>query len=71
MNNPIIKVKNLKKNYKLRGGRIIEAVDDVSFEVNKGEVFGLLGPNGAGKTTTIGMLTTRVAITKGTAEIDN
>lgn len=71
MNNPIIKVKNLKKTYKLRGGRIIEAVDDVSFEVNKGEVFGLLGPNGAGKTTTIGMLTTRVAITKGTAEIDN
>ena len=32
------------------------AVDDVSFEVGKGEMFGLLGPNGAGKTTTINML---------------
>jgi ABC-2 type transport system ATP-binding protein len=35
----------------------IQAVSEVSFSVNKGELFGFLGPNGAGKTTTINMLT--------------
>jgi len=45
------------------------AVDRVSFAVHKGEVFGLLGPNGAGKTTTIGVLTTRVHATSGTARV--
>jgi ABC-2 type transport system ATP-binding protein len=45
---PIISVKNLRKTY----GKTI-AVDDISFEVTKGEIFGLLGPNGAGKTTTV------------------
>ncbi|MFE1755750.1 ABC transporter ATP-binding protein [Streptomyces anandii] len=43
------------------------AVDNLSFSVNHGEVFGFLGPNGAGKTTTIGILTTRVAPTGGRA----
>jgi ABC-2 type transport system ATP-binding protein len=46
-----IEVKNLKKHY-----GSIKAVDDTSFTVNEGEVFGLLGPNGAGKTTTIEIL---------------
>jgi ABC-2 type transport system ATP-binding protein len=45
----------------------VNAVDGVSFAVPAGEVFGLLGPNGAGKTTTVGMLTTRVRPTGGTA----
>jgi ABC-2 type transport system ATP-binding protein len=45
----------------------VNAVDGVSFGVPAGEVFGLLGPNGAGKTTTVGMLTTRVRPTGGTA----
>ncbi len=45
----------------------VNAVDGVSFGVAAGEVFGLLGPNGAGKTTTVGMLTTRVRPTAGTA----
>jgi len=45
------------------------AVDDVSFSVNKGEIFGFLGPNGAGKTTTIKMLTTLLTPTKGSAVI--
>jgi lipooligosaccharide transport system ATP-binding protein len=45
------------------------AVNGLSLEVRPGEVFGLLGPNGAGKSTTIGILTTRVIPTSGTARI--
>jgi ABC-2 type transport system ATP-binding protein len=45
------------------------AVDELSFRVHSGEVFGLLGPNGAGKTTTVGVLTTRVRPTSGTAMV--
>nr|WP_218888557.1 ABC transporter ATP-binding protein [Saccharopolyspora hordei] len=45
------------------------AVDGLSFQVEAGEVFGLLGPNGAGKTTTVGILTTRVLLTSGTARV--
>lgn len=47
----------------------VNAVDLVSFEVARGEIFGLLGPNGAGKTTTIGVLTTAIVPTQGTASI--
>jgi ABC-2 type transport system ATP-binding protein len=45
---PVISIHNLRKTY----GKLV-AVDDVSFEVARGEIFGLLGPNGAGKTTTV------------------
>src|SRR3954453_14732713 len=45
------------------------AVDDVSFEVAEGEIFGLLGPNGAGKSTLIRMMTTLLPITSGKATI--
>ena len=45
----------------------LKAVDDVSFEVKEGEIFGFLGPNGAGKTTTINMLTTLLKPTSGRA----
>ncbi len=45
------------------------AVDDVSFEVPRGTVFGLLGPNGAGKTTTVRMLTTLAVPTRGRARV--
>jgi len=45
------------------------AVDDVSFSVKEGEIFGLLGPNGAGKSTLIRMMTTLIAITSGKARI--
>ena len=45
------------------------AVDDVSFSVKEGEIFGLLGPNGAGKSTLIRMMTTLIPITSGKAKI--
>jgi ABC-2 type transport system ATP-binding protein len=50
-------------------GAPIEALRGLDLEVREGEFFGLLGPNGAGKTTTIGILTTRVAATSGTATV--
>jgi len=56
---------NLRKTYP--GG--VEAVKRIDFEVSEGEVFGLLGPNGAGKSTTVGMLTTTIAPTAGTARL--
>jgi ABC-2 type transport system ATP-binding protein len=67
-----IAVENLRKTYqpKTRKGVEVKAVDDISFAVPRGEFFGLLGPNGAGKTTTIGVLTTRVMPTGGTARIE-
>src|SRR3954465_15942992 len=48
----------------------VKAVDDVSFEVRRGEIFAFLGPNGAGKTTTIRMLTTLLAPTSGSLQLD-
>src|ERR1051326_7084481 len=63
---PAIEVNHLVKRFP-RGQR--NAVDDISFSVRRGETFGLLGPNGAGKTTTIGILTTLVEPTSGSATI--
>ena len=59
-----IEVSHLSKVF---GGRT--AVDDLSFSVGKGEVFGFLGPNGAGKTTTVRMLGTLIAPTSGSASV--
>ncbi len=56
----IIEVKNLTKKFDT-----FTAVDDISFGVEPGEIFGFLGPNGAGKSTTIKMLTTLLAPTSG------
>lgn len=69
MTEPIIKINELRKVYRAPGGHRVEAVNGISFDVRQGEIFGLLGPNGAGKSTTIGMLTTTVTITSGTASI--
>jgi ABC-2 type transport system ATP-binding protein len=69
----MIAVHDLQKTYQPKAKRApgaIKAVDGISFEVARGEFFGLLGPNGAGKTTTIGILTTRVVPTGGTALVD-
>src|ERR1700681_1326697 len=57
-----IEVTNIVKRY-----GAFTAVDDVSFTVKEGEIFGLLGPNGAGKSTLIRMMTTLIPITGGTA----
>jgi sodium transport system ATP-binding protein len=51
-------------------GRVIRAVDEVSFSVRPGEVYGLLGPNGAGKTTTMRMILGLIKPDSGHAEID-
>ncbi|MFX0012399.1 MAG: ATP-binding cassette domain-containing protein, partial [Candidatus Hermodarchaeota archaeon] len=63
-NNVMISVRNLKKYF----GNV-KAVDDISFEVKDGEIFGLLGPNGAGKTTTIKLLLGLLEANNGTITI--
>src|ERR1700674_5084359 len=60
-----VEARNLVKRY-----GVVRAVDGVSFEVARGEVFGFLGANGAGKTTTLRMLCGLIAPTSGTALID-
>src|SRR5690348_15076387 len=61
---PVLVVEHLTKRF---GDRI--AVEDVSFTVAAGEVFGFLGPNGAGKTTTVRMLATLISPTSGSATV--
>jgi len=63
---PMIRVQHLSKRYKKSS---VAAVDDVSFDVEPGELFAFLGPNGAGKTTTISILTTMLSKTDGTVTI--
>lgn len=60
-----VKVEHLTKIYKQN----VKAVDDISFHVKAGEIFGFLGPNGAGKTTTIKILTTLLSKTDGNAYV--
>ena len=64
MSQTILKVKDLKKVY---GDK--PAVDGISFDVKKGEIFGILGPNGAGKTTTLEMIETLRPIDGGTITV--
>jgi ABC-2 type transport system ATP-binding protein len=70
-----VEVENLRRIFKTTIGVIrrttkeVIAVDDISFDIKPGELFGLLGPNGAGKTTTVKMLTTLLIPTAGTARI--
>src|SRR5512137_741822 len=70
-----IEVSHLRRVFKTHIGVIrrtvkeVQAVEDISFSVEDGELFGLLGPNGAGKTTTIKMLTTLLIPTAGHATI--
>ena len=67
-----IQTRGLRKVYPLaspNGTRELVALDALDLDVGRGEFFGLLGPNGAGKTTTIGILTTRVLATSGSATV--
>ena len=64
MSNSIVQIESLKKSF----GAVV-ALDDISFEVEQGTIFGLLGPNGAGKTTTIKILTTLVGPDSGKAQV--
>ena len=63
----MIHVNNLSYSY-TRDGRF--AVNDISFDINKGEIFGFLGPSGAGKSTTQGILTGLLQLQKGDAVVD-
>jgi ABC-2 type transport system ATP-binding protein len=65
----IIRIDHLTKIFREKN-RSVTAVNDISFEVRKGEIFGLLGPNGAGKSTLIRILTTLLTPTSGTACVD-
>ena len=70
-----IEVQNLQRIYRARIGVIkrsvkeVVAVEDISFDIKSGELFGLLGPNGAGKTTTVKMLATLLIPSSGSASV--
>ena len=82
----MIQVENLSKHFTVRNpqkgnfallrnfissdSKILKAVDDISFKVNRGEIVGYLGPNGAGKSTTIKMLTGLLVPTSGQLEVN-
>ena len=70
MTDAVIRVERLKKEF--RQGffmRRVQAVKDISFQVDRGDIFGFLGPNGAGKTTTIKILTGLISPSAGRAEL--
>lgn len=65
----MIRVENVTRCYPVAGGTEVRAVDDLSFHVAAGEVFGLLGPNGAGKTTTLRIILGLLRPSAGQASI--
>ncbi|MCK4432891.1 MAG: ATP-binding cassette domain-containing protein, partial [Methanomicrobia archaeon] len=60
----VVEVENLVKHYKT-----VAAVDEISFDIYRGEIFSLVGPNGAGKTTTVEMLECLRTPTSGSAKV--
>lgn len=78
MNN-VIEVKNLKKSFRLSKKqqkinktdlKVVKAVDDISFAIKKGEIYGLIGPNGAGKTTALRLISTLIKQDSGEIFVD-
>jgi ABC-type multidrug transport system ATPase subunit len=65
MENPSISVRNISRSY-----GSVKALDDISFEVPKGELFGFIGPDGAGKTTLFRILSTLILPDKGKASVE-
>ena len=64
-----VKVDTIKKEFKT-GKSVVTALQDISFDVNRGEIFGLIGPDGAGKTTLFRILTTLMIANSGNAWVD-
>lgn len=64
-----VEIKNIKKTFTVEK-TTVTALHDISFEVNRGELFGLIGPDGAGKTTLFRILTTLMLANSGTASVD-
>lgn len=70
MKDNILEVTDLQKTFHQKNGSEVRAVKDISFNVQRGEIFGFLGPNGAGKSTTIKMLTTGLKADGGKIRLD-
>jgi ABC-2 type transport system ATP-binding protein len=68
-NSTALNIKNVSKDYRLQGGKHLQALDDITFDVKQGEIFGLLGPNGAGKSTLINILAGTVIKSKGMVNV--
>ena len=69
MDEPAIRIESLSKTYAAKGAEPKPALNEVSFDVPRGKIFGLLGPNGAGKSTLINILSGMVMKTSGSASI--
>jgi ABC-2 type transport system ATP-binding protein len=69
MDEPAIRIESLSKTYAAKGMEPTRALNDVSFDVPRGQIFGLLGPNGAGKSTLINILAGLVVKTAGKVTI--
>lgn len=67
---PLLSVKHLKQYFKIPGGNVVKAVDDISFDIMPGETFGLVGESGSGKSTTGRAVIRLDEITSGTIEFD-
>ena len=68
-NSTALDIKNVSKDYMLQGGKHLQALDEITFDVKQGEIFGLLGPNGAGKSTLINILAGTVIKSKGMVNV--